>query len=115
MVSGEHYQQLQDSSHRRKKPRLKRVNLVAIRDDKVRVIEVDFKLRKQWEPLSRVILDGGVGVNILGEDLKQKLGNIDLKPTSFRSRWLTRVVQVTRLFEIFKSEWFRLFEIFKSK
>ncbi|MCO5604716.1 hypothetical protein L7F22_058886 [Adiantum nelumboides] len=43
-----------------------------IKDDEVPVIQLDYKNRKQWEPLSGVILDGGAGVNIIGEHMKEK-------------------------------------------
>ncbi|MCO5575004.1 hypothetical protein L7F22_028801 [Adiantum nelumboides] len=41
-----------------------KVDTPQINDDEVPVIQLDYKNRKQWEPLTSVIVDGGAGVNI---------------------------------------------------
>ncbi|MCO5605812.1 hypothetical protein L7F22_059996 [Adiantum nelumboides] len=74
------------------------VEVPKIKDDEVSVIQRDYKNRKQWEPLSGVILDGGVGVNIIGDHMKEKMGITNFKPAPFRVQgwrtniWLQRIV-----------------------
>ncbi|MCO5591343.1 hypothetical protein L7F22_045325 [Adiantum nelumboides] len=50
-----------------------KVEVPKIKIDEVPVIQVDYKNKKQWKPLSGVILDGGAGVNIIGEHMKEKM------------------------------------------
>ncbi|MCO5559737.1 hypothetical protein L7F22_013339 [Adiantum nelumboides] len=60
------------------------VEVSQIKHDEVPVIQLDYKNKKQWEPLSGVILDGGAGVNIIGEHMKENMGITNFKPAPFR-------------------------------
>ncbi|MCO5597234.1 hypothetical protein L7F22_051310 [Adiantum nelumboides] len=78
------------------------VEVSQIKDDEVSVIQLqlDYKNRKQWEPLSGVILDGGAGVNIIGEHMKDKMDIINFKPAPFKVRMADqRIVQPSGLME----------------
>ncbi|MCO5595658.1 hypothetical protein L7F22_049703 [Adiantum nelumboides] len=54
------------------------------------VIQLDYKNRKQWEPLLGVILDGGAGVNIIGEHMKEKIGITNFTTAPFRKKSSSR-------------------------
>ncbi|MCO5580009.1 hypothetical protein L7F22_033875 [Adiantum nelumboides] len=77
-----------------------KVDTPQIKDDEVPVIQLDYKNRKQWEPLTSVVLDGGAGVNIIGEHMKEKMGITNIKPAPFRIRMADqRIVQPSGLLE----------------
>ncbi|MCO5599519.1 hypothetical protein L7F22_053625 [Adiantum nelumboides] len=64
------------------------------------VIQLDYKNRKQWEPLISVILDGDAGVNIIGEHMKDRMGITNIKPAPFRITMADqRIVQPIGLLE----------------
>ncbi|MCO5548192.1 hypothetical protein L7F22_001650 [Adiantum nelumboides] len=69
---------------KKKQAEAMRIDTTQIKDDEVSLIQLDYKNRKQWEPLTGVILDGGAGVNIIGEHMKEKMGITKIKPTPFR-------------------------------
>ncbi|MCO5602306.1 hypothetical protein L7F22_056435 [Adiantum nelumboides] len=77
-----------------------KVDTPQIKDDEVPVIQLHYKNRKMWEPLSRVMLDGGARVNIIGEHMKEKMGITNIKPAPFRVRMADqRIVQPNGLLE----------------
>ncbi|MCO5605015.1 hypothetical protein L7F22_059191 [Adiantum nelumboides] len=76
------------------------VEVPHIKYDEVLVVQVHYKNKKQWEPLSMVILDGGAGVNINGEHMKEKMGITNFKSAPFRVRMADqRIVQPSGLLE----------------
>ncbi|MCO5597128.1 hypothetical protein L7F22_051203 [Adiantum nelumboides] len=76
------------------------VEVPQIKDDEVPVIQVDYKNKKQLEPMSGVILDGGAGVSIIGEHMKEKMGITNYKPAPFRVRMANQcIVQPSGLLE----------------
>ncbi|MCO5610275.1 hypothetical protein L7F22_064511 [Adiantum nelumboides] len=60
------------------------VEVPQIKDDEVLVIQLDCKNKKQWKPLSDVILDGDARVNSIREHIKEKMGITKFEPAPFR-------------------------------
>ncbi|MCO5593820.1 hypothetical protein L7F22_047838 [Adiantum nelumboides] len=82
---------------KKKQAEAMKVDTPQFKDDEVLIIQLDYKNRKQWEPLTSVILDGGAGVNIIGEHMKEKMGIANIKPAPFRVRMADqRIVQPRR-------------------
>lgn len=77
------------------------VDIETIRYDRVPVIDVECKVRKHWKSLSWwVVIDGGVGVNIMSEVTQKQLGIHDMKHAPFRVRMANqRVVKPLGLIE----------------
>ncbi|MCO5553006.1 hypothetical protein L7F22_006526 [Adiantum nelumboides] len=76
------------------------VEVPQIKDDEILVIQTDFKDRLQWEPLSGVILNGGAGVNIIGQYMKERMGIINPKSASFDVKMVDqRIMQPIGLLE----------------
>ena len=56
-----------------------------MRDDQAPVVALECKIRKYWETLEKVTLDGGAGVNVMSEKVCQLLG-LTCAPTPFQLR-----------------------------
>ncbi|MCO5600080.1 hypothetical protein L7F22_054188 [Adiantum nelumboides] len=69
---------------KKKQAKAMTIEVPQVKDDEVPMIQLDFKNRKQWKPLSGVILDGGAGVHIIEEHMKENMGITNFKPASFR-------------------------------
>lgn len=64
----------------------------AIKDDQVPAIQVDYKVRKHWRQVREVVVDGGVGVNIMSEQTCRSLGITDVKEAPFRVRMVDQCI-----------------------
>ncbi|MCO5575419.1 hypothetical protein L7F22_029220 [Adiantum nelumboides] len=81
---------------KKKQAKSMKVDTPQIKDDEVPTIQLYYKNKKQWKPLTSVILDGGAGVNIIGEHMKDRMGITNIKPAPFRVRMANqRIVQPT--------------------